>query len=187
MSQPWTHTAGAKAYPRINEHYVEPSWVSERLFEEETFIGGVFDPACGFGRIVESAVEHGLDAYGSDIVDRGNGYPIANFFDTTDMHDSVVSNPPFDVFEKFAIRALTLARDKVALIMPTARLNAAHWLEETPLRRVWLLTPRPSMPPGHVITNKGKVGGGKSDYCWIVMEHGYSGKPEMQWLHRDEA
>ena len=37
MSQPWTHTAGAKAYARVDEHYVEPFWVSERLFEEETF------------------------------------------------------------------------------------------------------------------------------------------------------
>jgi hypothetical protein len=35
--------------------------------------------------------------------------------------------------------------------------------------------------------NKGKVGGGKSDYCWLVFEHGYNGQPEMRWLHRDEA
>jgi len=24
MSQPWTHTAGATAYARVDEHYVEP-------------------------------------------------------------------------------------------------------------------------------------------------------------------
>jgi hypothetical protein len=31
----------------------------------------------------------------------------------------------------------------VAIIFPTARLNAARWLQDTPLRRIWLLTPRP--------------------------------------------
>jgi hypothetical protein len=44
----------------------------------------------------------------------------------------------------FALHALSLATAKVAMIFPVARLNAAHWLRATPLRRVWLLTPRPS-------------------------------------------
>jgi len=70
--------------------------------------------------------------------------------------------------------------------MPTARLNAARWLENTPLQRIWLLTPRPSMPPGQHILDGGKVGGGKSDYCWLVWEHGYSGLPEIRWLHREK-
>lgn len=190
MSQPWTHTAGAAAYPRVDEHYVEPFWVSERLFEEEKFIGGIYDPACGFGRIVASAQAADLDAGGCDIVDRHgyvNIFKPKDFLKSTDVHDNIVSNPPFDIFREFAIHALTHSGMKVALIMPTARLNAARWLVGSPLRRVWLLTPRPSMPPGHVIMNKGKVGGGKSDYCWLVFDHGYCGKPEMQWLHRDEA
>jgi len=70
MSQPWTHTAGATAYARVDEHYVEPHWVSERLFQEEKFTGGIYDPACGFGRIVESAIDAGHIAHGADLVDR---------------------------------------------------------------------------------------------------------------------
>ena len=187
MSQPWTHTAGAAAFPRVDEHYVEPQWCSERLFEEERFVGGVYDPACGFGRIVQSALKRNLNAYGNDIVDRGFNAATApaDFFTHTGTHANIVSNPPFDRFEEFALHALKLA-GKVALIMPTARLNAARWLEKTPLRRVWLLTPRPSMPPGHVIKAGGKVGGGKSDYCWVVFEHGYDGEPELRWLNRDK-
>jgi hypothetical protein len=185
MSQPWTHISPhSPAYPRINEHYVEPHWVSERLFQEEDFIGGIYDPACGFGRIVTSALNAGYeDAYGSDIVDRGFGY-VRDFFQHVKTHDNIISNPPFDVFEDFAQHALKRAVQKIALIMPTARLNAARWLEDTPLQTVWLLTPRPSMPPGHVITSGGKVGGGKSDYCWLVFNHKYIGQPELRWLHR---
>jgi hypothetical protein len=186
MSQPWTHTAGAAAFPRVDEHYVEPHWVSERLFQEEKFIGGVYDPACGFGRIVQSARDADLNAYGSDIVDRGFEGGVLDFFEESRNHSNIVSNPPFDVFEDFTRHALALADRKVALIMPTARLNAARWLYDTPLQSVWLLTPRPSMPPGHVIKAGGKVGGGKSDYAWLVFEHGYSSHPELKWLHRDK-
>ena len=42
-----------------HDWYVEPSWVSRRLFEEETFAGSVTDPACGLGIIVKSARESG--------------------------------------------------------------------------------------------------------------------------------
>jgi len=187
MSQPWTHVAAhSPAYPRENEHYVEPFWVSERLFDEEDFIGGIYDPACGFGRIPQAAQKAGYVTYATDIVDRGYS-GVRDFFEPSTVRwQNIVSNPPFDVFEEFARRALKCTAHKVALIMPTARLNAARWLESTPLRRVWLLTPRPSMPPGKVILEKGKVGGGKSDYCWIVMEHGYRGKPELKWMRRDK-
>jgi len=41
------------------------------------------------------------------------------------------------------------------------------------------------MPPGHVITSGGKVGGGKSDYCWLVFDHKWTGRPELKWMHRD--
>jgi len=185
MSQPWTHVAHSKAYPRVNEHYVEPPWVSERLFDEEKFIGAIYDPACGFGRVVVSALQAGHKAYGSDKVHRGWDSTPQDFFLHKSIHDNIVSNPPFDVFQEFTERAMVRARRKVAMIMPTARLNAARWLMELPLRRIWLLTPRPSMPPGHVLQANGKVGGGKSDYCWLVFEHGFQGEPEMRWLRRD--
>ena len=184
MSQPWTHTAGAKAHPRVDEWYIEPHWCSQRLFEVEEFKGSIYDPACGSGRIVEAAMRAGFDGIGADIVDRGVGYQ-RDFFKETGRYRNIVSNPPFDTIEGFTLRALALATHKVAMIMPTARLNAARWLEGTPLRRVWLLTPRPSMPPGHVIMAGGKAAGGKSDYCWLVFEHGYRGGPELKWLRRD--
>jgi hypothetical protein len=188
MSQPWTHSApGAKAYERSNEHYVEPEWVSMRLFDEEPFEGAVYDPCCGFGRIVCAALKHKLKAYGSDIADRGWDSTPQDFFQHTSTHDNIVANPPFDVIRAFALSAIGLTRNKTALIMPTARLNAARWLEQTPLRRIWLLTPRPSMPPGSHIMAGGKIGGGKSDYCWLVWQRGYGGTPEVKWLRRDDG
>jgi len=187
MSQPWTHVAPySPAYPRVDEHYVEPFWVSERLFEEEHFVGDIYDPACGFGRIIDSSIKAGYLAHGADMIDRRGRGDVQDFFQNhITTPDNIVSNPPFDRFQEFTKHALARARNKVALIMPTARLNAARWLDNKPLQSVWLLTPRPSMPPGHVITSGGKVGGGKSDYCWLVFDHKWTGRPELKWMHRD--
>lgn len=173
-----------------NEHYVEPEWCSQRLFEEEQFYAPVWDPCCGFGRIPEAAKAAGIDMVAAtDLVDRGYEPGLAgprfDFLDATTASGSIVCNPPFDIAPKFALHALKIGAMKVAMIFPTARLNAAHWLKGTPLIRVWLMSPRPSMPPGHVIARGEKPGGGKMDYCWLIWEYGYQGAAELRWLYRD--
>jgi hypothetical protein len=173
-----------------HEHYVEPRWCSARLFEEEMFPGLIFDPCCGFGRIPDSAKAAGYSAIATDLVDRG----YVDMFGTCDFMTakriipqvhSIVCNPPFDIAPAFALRALETDARKIAMVFPTARLNAAHWLQGTPLKRVWLMTPRPSMPPGHVIAAGEKPGGGKVDFCWLIWERGHEGPPELLWLRRD--
>jgi len=181
----------AHAWEReANEHYVEPGWCSERLFEEEPFAGQVWDPCCGFGRIPEAAAKAGHMTYASDLVDRGYaGFCGAEDFlkCNDDMASpNIVCNPPFNIASQFALHALSLGNTcKVAMIFPTARLNAAHWLKGTPLVRVWLMTPRPSMPPGYTITAGEKPGGGKMDYAWLVWERGFTGEAAIRWLRRD--
>ena len=172
-----------------NEHYVEPSWCSARLLEEEEFNGPIWDPCCGFGTIILNAMARGYGTYASDIIARragicdiigdflGLAYPGSGF--------DIICNPPFNIADRFALHALGSGASKVAMIFPTARLNAAHWLRGIPLRRVWLMTPRPSMPPGHVIAAGEKPGGGKMDFCWLIWERGYAGTPELRWLKRD--
>lgn len=169
-----------------NEHYVEPKWCSERLFQVEEFVGGIHDPCCGFGTIPQACIGAGLAATAADIADRGYYYGRRlDFFEDEGVYANIVCNPPFKTAPDFTQHALKLAVRKVAVIFPTARLNAAHWLRKAPLRRVWLLTPRPSMPPGHVIAAGNKPGGGKMDFCWLVLEHEFSGVPEMRWLRRN--
>ena len=169
------------------DFYIEPEWCSRRLFEEEPFEGAIYDPARGLGRIVVSAQQAGLQAYGSDIVYRGWDSTPQDFLAHRDSHDNIVTNVPFKIVRPFIEHALRLTRHKVATILPQARLNAARWLQQTPLARVYLLTPRPSMPPGRVILAGEKPKGDKRDFCWLVFEHGHVGDPGMRWLHRDKA
>jgi len=134
------------------------------------------------------ALKQGHHAFGSDLVNRGwdsTKTPHDFLSDAETQYDNIVCNPPFNIADLFALNAFIVARRKVALVFPVARLNAAHWLKTLPLRRVWLMTPRPSMPPGYTILAGEKPGGGKMDYCWLVIEHGYFGVPELRWLRRD--
>jgi hypothetical protein len=170
-----------------DDFYVEPVWCSERLFAVETFTGLIWDPAAGSGTIPRSARAAGLSNFASDIADHGCG-PRQDFLTAPApaVAFSIVTNPPFKLARAFVERALTLGAAKVAIIFPTARLNAARWLKPLPLAKIYLLTPRPSMPPGEVIARGEKPGGGKTDFCWLVFDRTHSGPPELWWLHRDD-
>ncbi len=149
------------------------------------------DPCCGFGRIPTAARAAGLEAYGMDLIDRGFEYlAVCDFLQSDIRADNYVMNPPFELADQFALRALRLASRKVAMVYPTRRLNAAgQWLRKTPLYRTWYLTPRPSMPPGFVVKDmeaKGqKPSGGKQDFCILVWLIGFDGDATIRWLHRD--
>jgi hypothetical protein len=177
-------------------HYVERPWCSERLFAVEPFDGTIIDPCAGWGQIPQAAMAAGYRALAADIVDRG-AYNLvtgliferADFLKefpfSTECTFSIVCNPPFDQVEEFAARALALCPRKVAMICQIRRLPAAHWLQRTPLYRIYLLTPRPSMPPGTYIEAGGKPQGDRQDYVWLVWLPGYEGASTVRWLHRD--
>lgn len=172
-----------------HEWYVEPHWCSERLFAVEKFETSIWDPCCGSGRIPEAANRSGLIGLGTDIVNRGwHGQKTTLDFlkATAPLSENIVCNPPFNVAGKFMRHAIDMEGvQKVAMVFPTARLNAAHWLRETPLARVWLMTPRPSMPPGQSIAAGEKPSGGKTDFCWLVFTKDRIGPADLRWLRRD--
>lgn len=134
-----------------HDFYVEPAWCSEHLFAVEPFAGLIWDPAAGSGTIPRAARAAGLSNFATDIVDHGCG-PHQDFLIAPAPAEvfNVVTNPPFRLARAFVERALTLGAVKTAVIFPTARLNAARWLKRLPLAKIYLLTPRPSMPPGEV-------------------------------------
>jgi hypothetical protein len=180
-----------------NDWYVEPEWCSARLFEEEKFEGTIYDPACGSGNIVKSARAAGYYVTGSDIVKRSDECLLSIDFlnnNDWDRHHNIVSNPPFKLCDDrknkrfpFVEQALKRATRKVALLLPSNWLQGDHrsrWLATTPLRRVYFISPRPSMPPGQVIAAGEKPGNGTTDYAWLVWLHGYDGAPEVRWLRK---
>jgi hypothetical protein len=137
---------------------------------------------------VTSAQAAGHECIASDIVDRGCADQVCDFLTCARPRANIVSNPPFSIAEKFAGHALHLAERKVAMLLPANWVQGnkrSRWLESTPLRRVWFIAPRPSMPPAKGLAPGQKVGNGTTDYAWFVWLRGYDGSPEIRWLRRD--
>ena len=104
--------------------------------------------------VVHAAREAGYEATGADLIDRSATSPFDFRFEVRDFltddrrWGNIATNSPYHILEQFTRHALRVAEHKVAIIFPIARLPAAHWIKGTPLKRIWLLSPRPSMPPG---------------------------------------
>jgi hypothetical protein len=191
MSKP-TRNLKAKIWERDkDDFYCEPFWCSAALFAAEPFENTVLDPACGLGRIVDAARSYGLQAIGTDKVRRSVACrDVVDFLSCAAPGCDIVSNPPFGIADLFVRHALAVSRSKVAMLLPATwhfGAKRAAWLKTTPLRRIYALTPRPSMPPGAVILAGGKPGGGTKDFAWYIWLRGYQGPVEACWLSRDDA
>lgn len=179
-------TKAARTYDRAaDEWYVEPTRCTEQLAKVEPLPGIVLDPACGQGNIVTTLRARGIDAYGSDIRDRA-GSP-AWFLGQSDfltdepamMPDHIVCNPPFfrgDGTEAFIRRALDLSVGKVCIFSQTTFLhNAERVMSLYRTRapdRIWIITPRPSCPPGDKLAaGELEAKGGTSDWAWFVWDN----------------
>jgi hypothetical protein len=162
-----------------HELYVEPSWTSERLFEVENFPQPVWDPCEGTGTIPRAARAAGLKCHATDI---STGHDFLTAPALVRRPFSVCTNPPYALAREIIERAFDLGATKVGILFPIARVNAAwRWLKGKPVARLHLLTPRPSIPP----LNAKKVGGGRVDFCWLVLDARHKGLPTWGWLHRD--
>ena len=188
-----------------NDHYVEPLWCAQRLFAVESFgLPGarVLDPACGWGRILRAVKDAGYTPIGGDIVDRLQrrelglhdvAFSRRDFLTATIPKDitSVVCNSPFkgDLLRRFCERAVETASLRAAMLCRLARIVAAHdWLPKLPLQKIYVMTPRPSIPAGKFIANGGKVEGDRQEYCWLLFDHRVrigSAPRRIHWLHRD--
>jgi hypothetical protein len=164
-----------------NDWYVEPRWCIERLIENVKFEGVIHDPACGAGKIPKTFNEHGYATTGSDIKDRGYG-EIQDFFRDIRIRDNIVTNPPYNLSERFIDCALHITIGRVAILARIAFLNGQkryRTLYSVHLpEKVIILSQRPSMPPGgrNIIPE-----GGKTDFCWIVWNKTHNGPCELVW------
>lgn len=172
--------------------YVEPVECSVALFEEEEFSGPIWDPACGIGRIVESARQKKLEAIGSDIIKRSKNCSFTLDF-TKDQKiidfRSIISNPPFSCAEKFVRKSIEILPigGKAAFLLPLVWMAGfsmkRDWLPVSPLKAIHVISPRPSMPPGQVILAGVTPGNGTKDFAWFVWEKGHIGKPQLHFMN----
>lgn len=180
---------------QTDEWYVEPTWCVDLLFEAESFKGTIWDASCGEGTIPASAKRYGYKTYATDLVDRG--YPdfdtVLDFIKSDDdMFEeyTIVSNPPYGraiTLVDFIDAALARKADQVAVIVNESFLFAERrhdlFTSKWPLKKVYCLSSRPSMPPGGMGI---EAKGGTANYCWLIFQNGHTGPATIDWLKRQK-
>ena len=170
-----------------DDFYPTPSYVIEALLKVEDFGVVVWEPACGDGAISEFLKEAGYDVLSSDLIDRDYG-EVEDFLESSRQSESIVTNPPFTLAEKFIKKALAAASNKVAMFLPLTFLEGQRrhqLLSTSPLKIVYVFTNRVSLYKG----GDENRGGGRAAFAWFVWEHGYVGAPTLGWItsNRHEA
>jgi hypothetical protein len=173
-------------YERVDrDFYVEPRWIVHILLDVESFEGTVLDPCCGTGTIPSVCRARGIRAVGSDIADRGFG-EVRDLFTLTESVNNIISNVPYRIAEECARHMLTLARHKVALILPMTFWESRRrdrFFRDHPPKLFLPCSDRPSMPPGRLDGERDDFGailqpvskGGTAPYAWFVFERGFQG------------
>jgi len=167
-----------------DDFYPTPPKATRALLSVETFIGDIWEPACGDGAISKVLEEAGYKVTSSDLIDRGYGTPGVDFLlDYQTTADNIVTNPPFKHAEEFVMHALNRARRKVAMLCRLAWLEGkarGEMFQTTPLARVWVFSGRIPMLRGGEQMMKG--GGGMIAFAWFVWDHEHKGPPTLGWL-----
>lgn len=165
-----------------DDFYPTPSYAVEELLKRETFIGNIWECACGEGDISEVFLKKGFDVKSTDLINRGFG-EIGNFFETNFIADNIVTNPPFKHALEFVNEAKKKSNNKIAMFLKTVFLESEKRKtmfedKEFPLKTVYQFSKRVTLyKNGEKMKNSGMIA-----YAWYVWEKGYSGKPTLEWI-----
>ena len=170
-----------------NDYYATPPESTIALLEREKFFGGILEPCCGEGHISEVLKNYGYEVISNDLVDRGYGEFNEDYLKATELKaDNVVTNPPFKYAKEFIEKSLHDTTGKVAMFCKIQLLEGvsrSKMFENTPLKTVYVFTKRqnPSRN-GSPVDKNGKKWASTMCFAWFVWEHGYEGKPSIEWI-----
>lgn len=86
-------TGLTKADREENDFYATEPKAVELLLAEETFVNNILEPCCGQKHITNILESAGYTVKSSDLIDRGVGADIQDFFKITDWDGDIISNP----------------------------------------------------------------------------------------------
>ena len=170
-----------------NDFYATHPDSTKALLAVEEIIYPVFEPACGEGHIAKLLTQGNVIA--TDLVDRGYGESGHDFLGEN-MFTSVptiLTNPPFNLFQEFVEKALKIATHKVIMFGKLQALEGqkrATFLQGTPLKTVYIFKKR-QQPMRNGKENDeitGKKMSSTMAFAWFVWEIGYTGDPIIRWI-----
>ena len=172
-----------------NDFYATHPDSTKALLEVEGIIYPALEPACGEGHISKLIEDPSLVS--TDLIYRGYGGKNTVDFLTTDYggfsFETVITNPPFNLFQEFVEKALSIAKKKVIMFGKLQALEGqkrATFLQKTPLKYVYVFKKR-QQPMRNGKENDeitGKKMSSTMAFAWYVWEIGYEGEPIIKWI-----
>jgi len=169
-----------------NDYYATPKEATRSLLRVEDIIYPALEPACGEGHI--SKLLDNLKTKSTDLVERGYGLGGIDFlmYDFLEQYNTVITNPPFSLFQEFAEKALKIANKKVILFGKLQALEGkkrATFLENSPLKTVYVFKKRINpLRNGNPLDENGKKWASTMAFAWYVWEKEYEGLPSIKWI-----
>ena len=178
-----------------NDYYATHPDSTKALLEVEKIIYPALEPACGEGHISKlltgANTFNGGSVISSDLINRGYGDMFVDFlkydFDEYGIN-TVITNPPFVLFQEFVEKALKVARFKVIMFGKLQALEGkrrATFMQNSPLKTVYVFKSRqqPLRNGSDIdeLTGK-KMNSSTMAFAWFVWKKGYDGLPTIQWI-----
>ena len=171
------------------DYYATHQDSTKALLEVEEIIYPALEPACGEGHISKLLDEEQTQS--SDLVYYGYGIGGKTDFLTEEPigdFNTVITNPPFSLFQEFVEKALKVAKKKVIMfgkLQALEGIKRATYLETTPLKTVYVFKKRqqPLRNGSEIDEATGKKWASSTmAFAWFVWEKGYTGKPTIEWI-----
>lgn len=178
-------TSITKADREENYFYATEPKAVELLLAEETFANNILEPCCGKKHITNVLESAGYTVKSSDLIDRGVGADIQDFFKITDWDGDIISNPPYKNALDFVKHSLEIVKDgsKVAMFLKILFLEGKTRKEfflENPPKVIYVASGRLNCAKNGDFD---KYTTGAVCYAWFVWEKGFAGEPVVRWIN----
>ena len=178
-------TSITKADREENDFYATEPKAVELLLAEETFANNILEPCCGQKHITNILEQAGYTVKSSDLIDRGVGADIQDFFKITDWGGDIISNPPYKNALDFVKHSLEIVKEgsKVAMFLKILFLEGKTRKEfflENPPKVIYVASGRLNCAKNGDFD---KYTTGAVCYAWFVWEKGCKGEPVVRWIN----
>lgn len=168
-----------------NDFYATEPKAVELLLAEETFANNILEPCCGKKHITNILEQAGYTVKSSDLIDRGVGADIQDFFEITDWDGDIISNPPYKNALDFVKHSLEIVKEgsKVAMFLKILFLEGKtrkEFFEKHPPKVIYVASGRLNCAKNGDFD---KYTTGAVCYAWFVWEKGFTGEPVVRWIN----
>lgn len=178
-------TSITKADREENDFYATEPKAVELLLAEETFANNILEPCCGKKHITNVLEQAEYTVKSSDLIDRGVGADVQDFFKITDWDGDIISNPPYKNALDFVKHSLDIVKEgsKVAMFLKILFLEGKTRKEfflENPPKVIYVASGRLNCAKNGDFD---KYTTGAVCYAWFVWEKGFTGEPVVRWIN----